>query len=571
MVGFSHGDFEPVIVHHQATLAAELTQVHATRDGTVVGQIEEDPHASHAGDTGVVGGGDRSIRWPLLAEPTTVHQMDVVGVGDEFPLHAFGRQSLFAAVFGQPCGFGRVMDPVPAVNEGLELAVRHQVGIAANRRSKVDVSVQIEPEMPAVPFVVPGALHQLKQPLVDDASGRFGQRAGGVLCFLQGSQNAVASLGVDDARQVVRHVFCRFLGGFGLVHAGEVNAATAQVGPIAQQVGELVGFALPVLALTWHGQLDTDVQGGQLGVQSLHLGSVGRGVAAPRQRRTGSAEQMADRCVGRDHERLDHACRLVGPFDFHAQVIFAVETGAEFGVVEVKTNLTVLPRSGQGQHVVKRVGLEHVAVGDVVLDVNHGLVGVRLHDVVLFIKVHADDHGQAVHAGAQRTEVVGQFGWQHWQHGMRQIDRGGTCSGGTVQGGAGLHVVRHVGDGHPQRAPPVLVHEAHGIVEVLGVGRVDGHQRKMPQVGASRCHLVVARYLAQGVGVVNERCVVGAREGVAVLTASPLQTCVEEFSCRPPAGLHQQEGHRRFVVWKTEAGTDGGALARFADEVETLH
>ena len=154
---------------------------------------------------------------------------------------------------------------------------------------------------------------------------------------------------------------------------------------------------------------------------------------------------------------------------------------------------------------------------------------------------------------------------------MRQIDRGGTCSGGTVQGGAGLHVVRHIGDGHPQRALPVLVHEAHGIVEVLGVGWVDGHQRKMSQIGASRSHLVVARDLAQGVGVVDERCVVSAREGVAVLVASTLQASVEEFSGRPPACLHQQEGHRRFVVSETEAGTDGGALACFPDEVEALH
>ena len=339
--------------------------------------------------------------------------MDVVGVGDEFPLHAFGRQPLLAAVFGQPCGFGRVVDPFSTVNEGLELTVRHQVGIAANRRSKVDVSIQIEPKMAAVPFVVPGALHQLKQPLVDNASGRFGQRAGGGLCFFQGSQDTVASLGVDDARQVVRHVFCRFLGGFGLLHAGEVNAATAQIGPIAQQVREFVGFALPVFALTGHGQLDTDVQGGQLGVQSLHLGPVGRRVAAPRKRRTCRAEQVTDGGVGGDHERLDHACRFVGPLDFHPKVMLAVETRAKFGVVEVEANLTVLPGRRQCEHVVVGIGVEHVAIGNVVLDVNHGLVGVRLHDVVPVVKVHADDHGQAVHAGAQRTEVVGQFGWQH--------------------------------------------------------------------------------------------------------------------------------------------------------------
>ena len=124
--------------------------------------------------------------------------MDVVGVGHQFPLHALGRQPLFAAVFGQPCGFGRVVDPVPAVDEGLELAVRHEVGVATNRRGEVNVRVEVETEMPAVPFVVSGALHQLEQALVNDATGGFRERAGSGLGLLQGGQNAVASLGVDD-------------------------------------------------------------------------------------------------------------------------------------------------------------------------------------------------------------------------------------------------------------------------------------------------------------------------------------------------------------------------------------
>ena len=61
VVGFSHGDLEAVIVHHQASLPAELTQVHTARNSTVIGQIEEDPHASHAGDPSVVGGRNRNI------------------------------------------------------------------------------------------------------------------------------------------------------------------------------------------------------------------------------------------------------------------------------------------------------------------------------------------------------------------------------------------------------------------------------------------------------------------------------------------------------------------------------
>ena len=335
----------------------------------------------------------------------------MVGVGHQFPLHALGRQPLLAAVFGQPCGFGRVVDPVSAVNVGLELAVCHEVGVATNRRGEVNIGVEVQPEMTAVSLVVPGALHQLEQALVDDAPGGFRERAGGGLSLLQGGQDAVASLGVDDTGKVVRHLLARVRSRFRLVHAREVNAAAAQIRPVAQKVGEFVGFALPVLSLAGHGQLNPNVQGRQLGVQPLHFGPVGRGVAAPRKRGTGSAEQVADRRVGGDHEGLDHPGGLVGPLDFHTQLVFAVEAWTKLGVVEIQANLSVLPRSGQGQHVVVGVGLEHVAVGDVVLDVNHGFVGVGVHDVVLVVEVHADDHGQAVHTGPQRTEVVGQFGW----------------------------------------------------------------------------------------------------------------------------------------------------------------
>ena len=262
---------------------------------------------------------------------------------------------------------------------------------------------------------------------------------------------------------------------------------------------------------------------------------------------------MADRCVGGDHEGLDHPRRLVGPLDLHTQLVFAVEAWAKLGVVEVEANLSVLPRSGQSEHVVVGVGLEHVVVGDVVLDVNHGFVGVGVHDVVPVVEVHADDHGQAVHTGPQRTEVVGQFGWQHRKHGVGQIDGGRPSGRRTVERGAGLHVVRHVGDGHPQRSLAVVVHEAHGVVEVFGVGRVDGHQRKVAQIGASSSDFLVAGHLAQGVGVVHQRGVVGAREGVAVLATAPLQASIEQFSGRPAPGLHQQQGHRRLIVSEAKA------------------
>ena len=85
---------------------------------------------------------------------------------------------------GQLRRFLRAVNPFTSVNVGLELAVRHEVGVATNRRGEVHVSVQIQTEVAAVFLVVAGALHELEEPLVDDAAGCFRQLAGGSLSLL---------------------------------------------------------------------------------------------------------------------------------------------------------------------------------------------------------------------------------------------------------------------------------------------------------------------------------------------------------------------------------------------------
>ena len=169
----------------------------------------------------------------------------MVGVGDQFPLHPFGRQPLFAAVFGQLGRLRFVVDPLLTVDMGLELPVGHQVGIASNWRSEVHIGVQIQAEMASVFLAVAGPLHQLEEALVNDASRGFRQVAGGGLCVLKRSKNAVSGFGVDDTRKVREHCFLDWLRG---LHAREVNASSGKVGPVAQQVGEFIGLALTVLA-----------------------------------------------------------------------------------------------------------------------------------------------------------------------------------------------------------------------------------------------------------------------------------------------------------------------------------
>ena len=234
--------------------------------------------------------------------------------------------------------------------------------------------------------------------MVDDAAGCFRQLAGGSLSVLKRGQNAVAGLGVNDAREVIGHGFPVL--GFCFFHAREVDATTAQTCPVAQQIRQFIGLAFTVLAQAGHGELYPDVQRRQLGVQPLHFGTVGRGVAAPRKRGASGAEQVADCGVGGDHEGLDHPRGLVGPLHLHTQFVFAVKARAQFRVVEVQADFTALPNGGERQHVIVGVRLKHVPVGDVGLDVNDRFVSVGVYDVVLVVKVHADDHRQAVDIGS---------------------------------------------------------------------------------------------------------------------------------------------------------------------------
>ena len=113
-------------------------------------------------------------------------------------------------MLGQIGGFVFVVNPRSAVDVCLELSVRHQIGIAANGRGEVDVSIQIEAKVASVLFAVAGPLHQLEEALVNDAPRGLRQVTGGGLSLLKRGENTVSCFRVDDASKVREH---RFLGG----------------------------------------------------------------------------------------------------------------------------------------------------------------------------------------------------------------------------------------------------------------------------------------------------------------------------------------------------------------------
>ena len=127
-----------------------------------------------------------------------------------------------------------------------------------------------------------------------------------------------------------------------------------------------------------------------------------------------------------------------------------------------------------------------------------------------------------------------------------------------------------VGDGHPQGARTVLFHQAHRIVEILGIGRVDGHEGQVTQVGATLAHGTITVDFGQGVSVVNQRIVVVPRKRVVADFSTAFEPCVKQAPHRPFAALEQQQRHGGVVVPESEPGPHHSAALGFTDQIKSL-
>src|SRR5699024_7259624 len=103
-------------------------------------------------------------------------------------------------------------------------------------------------------------------------------------------------------------------------------------------------------------------------------------------------------------------------------------------------------------------------------------------ELALFVQVHQAGESQAQFALVQAADAVGQLLGQHGHHLVGIVDAGGPLKGFVVQGGARLDVVGHVGDVHPQLKAVGGLVQADGVVDVLGLGAVDGEDGQGAQV-----------------------------------------------------------------------------------------
>ena len=110
----------------------------------------------------------------------------------------------------------------------------------------------------------------------------------------------------------------------------------------------------------------------------------------------------------------------------------------------------------------------------------------RVRHVAAAVQAHDDAHAQAVHAGPKRAHVVAQALRQHGQHAVHQVDGAPAALRLVVDGRVPRHVVRHVRDVDLHLEAIVRAPGAHGVVEVAGVGGVDGEDAALAHVAAQR-------------------------------------------------------------------------------------
>ena len=103
-----------------------------------------------------------------------------------------------------------------------------------------------------------------------------------------------------------------------------------------------------------------------------------------------------------------------------------------------------------------------------------------------------DAHRQrgAILAGLERAQIVGDALRQHRHDPVGEVDRIAAHERLAVERGAGPHVMGDVGDGDADHEAAgivgiVIARGVHGVVMVLGVGRIDGDERQLAPILAA--------------------------------------------------------------------------------------
>ena len=208
--------------------------------------------------------------------------------------------------------------------------------------------------------------------------------------------------------------------------------------------------------------------------------------------------ELRHTAVGQQHELLDHLVGLLLLLEVDAEG-FSVVVEPELDLLAFEGDGTVpetLGAQGLGQTVegedllgeVAASGLDHLlgfGVGEAAVGVDDRAPEPLVEDFEVFVQGEDGREAEARLVGAQRAELVREAFGEHRDGAVHEVDRGAALDGLVVDDRMGLDVVGDVGDMDADFPDAVLdFTHRESVVEVLGVGRVDGEGRHLAEVAA---------------------------------------------------------------------------------------
>jgi len=255
------------------------------------------------------------------------------------------------------------------------------------------------------------------------------------------------------------------------------------------------------------GKVVVDAAGLQQCMQALQLFAVGLLVDTVDEGDLLDAGKVGRALVGQQHKLLDHGLALAGGalLDVDAVAVL-VEDELHFPALEVDAAAlgaqagTVGVQFLHGGQLVGHLGVLGLDLGigrsgqqgiDLCVDALDPAADDRLHEAVIgqvavLVQPHQAGEGQAQLFLVQGADAVGQALGQHGHDLVGIIDGGGAVERLFVQLRTGLDVVGDVRNVDAQlKAALRSAGQADGIVDVLGLGAVDGEDGQSAQVHAA--------------------------------------------------------------------------------------
>ena len=218
------------------------------------------------------------------------------------------------------------------------------------------------------------------------------------------------------------------------------------------------------------------------------------------ERRQLAGDKLRHPLVGQQHKLLDEPVALLGdPLPHLYRTAFLVDLDLHLRPLEVHRAVveTVLAKDGgkvvqladlgSQRPLVRLDDLLGLVIVETVVRIDDGAAVPLAVNLGVVVQLEYRRIAELVLVRTQRAELVAEVLRQHRHGAVHKIYRSGAVVGLLVDNVARLHIESDVGDMYSHLVAALTqLHERNGVVEVLGVGRVDGEGSDLAVVLALR-------------------------------------------------------------------------------------